>query len=275
LPRFIAEKDFGDALVVNLEDPAIYDSDDSPVANRNVPSDLCVAIYTSGSTGKPKGVLQEHRAICNTINASIRDHDITPDDKISKHASFSFDASLLEVFMALMSGAELHIIPEEIRLSLSHLNDYYEQHGVTWSFLTTQLGEQFMDFMDNKSLRTLAIGGEKMRIFTERDYRILNLYGPTECAIYATQYDVTGLTDNIPIGKPLPNFRMYILDSHSHPQPPGYGGGASADRPWRGATIIVQTRPLSASWPTLLSPVRPCTALATSPAGRPKVTSCI
>ncbi len=223
-PRFIEEKDFGDALVVNLDDPAIYDPDDSQVANRNVPNDLCVAIYTSGSTGTPKGVLQEHRAICNTINASIRDHAITPDDKISKHASFSFDASLLEVFIALMSGAELHIIPEEIRLSLSHLNDYYEQHGVTWSFLTTQLGEQFMDFMDNKSLHTLAIGGEKMRIFTQREYRLLNLYGPTECAIYATQYTVTGLTDNIPIGRPLPNFRMYILDSHGQPQPPGYGG---------------------------------------------------
>ena len=222
--RFIEEKNFGDALVVNMDDPAIYNSDDSPVANRNTPHDLCVAIYTSGSTGKPKGVLQEHRAICNTINATIKDHGITPDDKVAKHASFSFDASLLEVFLALMSGAELHIIPEEIRLSLSHLNDYYEQHGVTWAFLTTQLGEQFMDFMDNKSLHTLAIGGEKMRIYTPRDYRFLNLYGPTECAIYTTQYTVTGLMDNIPIGRPLPNSRMYILDSCGHPQAPGYGG---------------------------------------------------
>jgi len=223
-PRFIEEKNFGEALVVNMDAPDIYDPDDSPLENRTVPSDLCVAIYTSGSTGKPKGVLQEHRAICNTIHATIQGHGITPDDKVAKHASFSFDASLLEVFSALMSGAELHIIPEEIRLSLSQLNEYYEQHGVTWSFLTTQLGEQFMDFIDNKSLRTLAIGGEKMRIFTPRNYRLLNLYGPTECAIYATQYPVTLLADNIPIGRPLPNFRMYILDGHGHPQPPGYGG---------------------------------------------------
>jgi amino acid adenylation domain-containing protein/thioester reductase-like protein len=223
-PRFIEEKDFGESLVVNLDDPAIYHPDDSPVENRNQPHDLCVAIYTSGSTGKPKGVLQEHRAICNTIHATIHGHGITPDDKVAKHASFSFDASLMEVFSALMSGAALHIIPEEIRLSLSHLNEYYEQHGITWSFLTTQLGEQFMEFMDNKSLRTLAIGGEKMRIFTPRGYRLLNLYGPTECAIYATQHLVTGLTDNIPIGRPLPNFRMYILDSQGHPQPPGFGG---------------------------------------------------
>jgi len=223
-PRFIEEKDFGDALVVNMDDQAIYHPDDTALENRNVPHDLCVAIYTSGSTGKPKGVLQEHRAICNTIHAAIQSNGITSDDKISKHASFSFDASLLEVFLALMSGAELHIIPEEIRLSLSHLGEYFEQHGITWAFLTTQLGEQFMDFMDNKSLRVLAIGGEKMRIFTPRDYQLFNMYGPTECAIYATQYPVTQLEDNIPIGKPLPNFRMYILDSHGYPQPPGYGG---------------------------------------------------
>ncbi|HIQ38322.1 MAG TPA: amino acid adenylation domain-containing protein [Desulfocapsa sulfexigens] len=223
-PRFIDEKDFGDALVVNMDDRGVYDTDDTMLDNRNTPNDLCVAIYTSGSTGKPKGVLQEHRAICNTIHATIEDHGITPDDRISKHASFSFDASLLEVFLALMSGAELHIIPEEIRLSLSHLNEYYEEHGITWSFLTTQLGEQFMDFIDNKSLRTLAIGGEKMRIFTPRDYQLLNLYGPTECAIYATQHPVTGVEDNIPIGKPLGNFRMYIVDKFNQPQPPGYGG---------------------------------------------------
>lgn len=223
-PRFIEEKDFGDALVVDLDDPAIYDADDSPVENRNSPHDLCVAIYTSGSTGLPKGVLLEHRSICNTIHATIRNHGITPDDRLSKHASFSFDASLLEVFSALLSGAELHVIPEEIRLSLSHLNEYYETHGVSWAFLTTQLGEQFMDFMDNKSLRTLAIGGEKMRIFTPRDYQLINLYGPTECSIYMTQHPVTELTDNIPIGKPLPNCRIYILDALGNPQPAGYGG---------------------------------------------------
>lgn len=222
--RFIEERDFGSAVVINMDDPGVCDEKDSPIANRNNPDDLCVVIYTSGSTGKPKGVMLEHRAIANTIHATIADHGITPDDNVAKHASFSFDASLMEVFSALMSGATLHIIPEEIRLSLSQLNEYYEANNITWSFLTTQLGEQFMDFMDNKSLRTLAIGGEKMRIFTPRDYRIINLYGPTECSIYATQQTITGLEENIPIGKPLPNFRIYILDDQNHPQPPGYGG---------------------------------------------------
>lgn len=222
--RFIEEKDFGDALVINMDEPTIFDIDNSPVPNSNSPHDLCVVIYTSGSTGNPKGVMLEHRSICNTINATISDHKITPDDNIAKHASFSFDASLLEVFAALMSGATLHIIPEEIRLSLSQLNEYFETNNITWTFLTTQFGEQFMDFIDNSSLRVLAIGGEKMRIYQPRNYRLINLYGPTECSIYATQFTVTGLEENIPIGRPLPNFRIYILDACGHPQPPGYGG---------------------------------------------------
>ena len=222
--RFIQEKDFGDATIINMDDPAIFDDDDSSVANVNSSHDLSVVIYTSGSTGNPKGVMLEHRAICNTINATIHGHEITPHDHVSKHASFSFDASLLEVFSALMSGATLHIIPDEIRLSLSHLNEYYETNGITWAFLTTQLGEQFMDFIDNKSLRVLVIGGEKMRVFKPRDYRLVNIYGPTECSIYATEFTVTEREENIPIGRPLPYFHVYILDVHGHPQPPGYAG---------------------------------------------------
>jgi fengycin family lipopeptide synthetase D len=222
--RFMDQRDFGRATVLDMDDPTILDAGHTSPECDCGPHDPCVIIYTSGSTGKPKGVVLQHRSICNTINATIHNHGITPEDRISKHASFSFDASLLEVFTALMSGAALHIIPEEVRLSLSHLNEYFEKNGITWAFLTTQLGEQFMDFMDNTSLRTLAIGGEKMRIFKPRNYRLLNLYGPTECSIYATQHHITEFEDNLPIGRPLPNFRIYILDGYGHPQPPGYGG---------------------------------------------------
>lgn len=222
--RFIKERNFGKAIVANMDDPAIYNTDTSPIAYQGNPHDLCTVIYTSGSTGKPKGVLLEQRSICNTIHATIHDHEITPKDNVAKHASFSFDASLMEVFSALLSGATLHIIPEEIRLSLSHLNEYYEREGITWAFLTTQLGEQFIDFLDNKSLKTLVIGGEKMRTFTPRRYRLLNAYGPTECSIYATQHTITQTEENLPIGKPLPNFRISILDKFGQLQPVGYGG---------------------------------------------------
>lgn len=222
--RFIEDRDFGRAVILNMDDAETFQGNAAPVENLNAPHDLCAVIYTSGSTGKPKGVLLEHRSLCNIIHAAIRDHDITPEDRLSKHASFSFDASMLEVFSALMSGAQLHVIPEEIRLSLTHLNDYFETNHITWAFLTTQLGEQFMEFIDNRSLQTLAVGGEKLRTFKPRRYRFLNIYGPTECSIYATQHTVEQFEENIPIGRPVANYRIYILDKHGHPQPAGYAG---------------------------------------------------
>ncbi len=222
--RFMQGDRFGKAAVVNLDDADIFQGDRSPVDSGAAPHDLCAVIYTSGSTGKPKGVLLEHWSLCNVIMAAIRDCAITQDDKLSKHASFSFDASMLEVFSALAAGAELHIIPEDIKLSLSHLNEYYESKGVTWAFLTTQLGEQFMNFIDNRCLRILMVGGEKLRTFTPRNYQLKNIYGPTECSIYATAYDVDRMYDNIPIGPPVANYRIYILDQWDNPQPAGFGG---------------------------------------------------
>jgi len=186
--RFIQELDFGGATVFNMDDSGVFSGDPSPVDNVNSPGDLCTVIYTSGSTGNPKGVLLEHRSICNILQATRRDQDITPRDRISKHASFSFDAGIQEVFLALISGAELHVIPEEIRLSLSHLNEYYESNKITWAFLTTQLGEQFMEFMDNFSLRYLQVGGEKLRTFRPRNYRLKNGYGPSECSALRRQF---------------------------------------------------------------------------------------
>ena len=222
--RFLAERDPGEAAVVDLDSPASFSEDTSPVQPPCTPHDLCCVIYTSGSTGTPKGVLLEHRSICNIINATIHSLKITPEDRIAKYMNFSFDPSLMEVFSSLMSGAQLHLVPEEIRLSLSHLNEFFESNGITWACMTTQLGEQFMDFVESTSLRILIVGGEKLRTFVPRSYELLNQYGPTECSIYSTMHHVTALEENIPIGKPAPNYSLFIVDKHNNPQPPGYGG---------------------------------------------------
>ncbi|MGM0759795.1 MAG: amino acid adenylation domain-containing protein [Thermodesulfobacteriota bacterium] len=223
-PRFMQELDFGPTTVLNMDDPELFAPDASPLENQSQDHNLCTVIYTSGSTGQPKGVLLEHHSLVNIIQATIRDQGMTPKDRIAKHASFSFDASLLEVFTALMSGAQLHVIPEEIRLSLSHLNEYFQAQGITWTLLTTQLGEQFMEFMDNSSLRILCVGGEKLRTFKPRNYQLINCYGPTECAIYVTSHKILKWKENIPIGRPAANCRISILDKHDHPQPAGAPG---------------------------------------------------
>ncbi len=224
--RFLEKNDFGQAAVLNLDDERVFTGNARLDKTRAAasPRDLCTIFYTSGSTGNPKGVLLEHRSVANTIQATIRDQRITSRDKVAKHASFSFDASLLEVFIALMSGAELHIIPDEIRLSLSHLNEYFETEGITRTFLTTQLAEQFMAHIENHSLKTLMTGGEKLRTFKKRAYDLLNFYGPTECSIYVTGQKIDHLEENIPIGRPIAGCDIYILDRDNNPQPCGYSG---------------------------------------------------
>ena len=222
--RFLETRDSGKAAIVDLDSPASFSTDTSPVHPPCTPKDLCCVIYTSGSTGTPKGVLLEHRSICNIINATIHTQNITPEDRIAKYMNFSFDPSLMEVFSGLMSGAGLYIVPEEIRLSLSHLNDFFTDNKITWACMTTQLGEQFMDFVDTTSLKTLIVGGEKLRTFIPRSYRLINQYGPTECSIYATSHQVTAQEENIPIGRPAPNYSLFIVDKYDNPQPPGYGG---------------------------------------------------
>ncbi len=222
--RFISEIDFGAARVFNLDSPEAFSADAAPLEHAPAPHDLCCVIYTSGSTGTPKGVLLEHRSICNIIHGVKQTQNVGSDDRIAKHASFSFDASLLEIFLGLFSGGEVHVIPEEIRLSLSQLNEYYMANGITWTFLTTQLGEQFIDFVERSSLRVLNVGGEKLRKFVPRQYGLFNGYGPTECSIYTTFCRVAEMEENIPIGKPFPNYSVFILDKYNNPQPPGYGG---------------------------------------------------
>ncbi|MGL1930220.1 MAG: amino acid adenylation domain-containing protein [Desulfotalea sp.] len=218
--------DLGKAIIINLDDKNIYNSNDGYIelSSRVKPTNLCAVFYTSGSTGNPKGVLLEHRSICNTINAAIYRFQITTKDKFAKQVSFSFDPSMLEIFSTLMSGAELHMIPEEIKLSLGALNEYYEYHGISIAVFTTRLAEQFAKYFDNKSLRYLFTGGEKLIEFTPRSYTLVNSYGPTECSIQSTSYNVLEAKNNIPIGYPLNNNRIYLIDKYNNPQPVGYGG---------------------------------------------------
>lgn len=210
--------------VINLDEAAALPEEGANPRHVSGPEHIACLIYTSGSTGNPKGVMLEHRALVNFTRCMIRDRGLTSDDRFSKQASFSFDVSIYEIYPCLAVGATMYIIPDEIRLNLVPLNDYYEQNGITRGFFTTQLGEQFIELFDNKSLVTLDVGGEKLRYFKKRNYTLYNCYGPTETSVYCTQF-VTGREHtNIPIGKPLANYRIYIVDRYDNPQPVGVPG---------------------------------------------------
>jgi len=219
----IGENKF-DIPVITLNDSQLFNGDDSNIDSSVDENNIFVVIYTSGSTGKPKGTVIEHKAMTNFIFATIEILDLTQKDNIAKHASFSFDASNIEIYPILSIGGTLNIIPEEIRLAIGRLNEYYEKHNISIAFFTTQFGEQFMELVDNHSLRLMLVGGEKLRTFRKRPYKLINGYGPTECTVMATAYIVDSFHENIPIGRPLPNYDIRILDAFGNLVPIGIPG---------------------------------------------------
>jgi len=187
-------------------------------------SDMAAVIYTSGSTGMPKGTMIMHRNIVNMCYSENRDNEMTEDDIMASYASFSFDAAMWSNFAPLLAGATVHLVPEEIMLSLVDLNKFIEDHRATITFMTTQLCEQFAELVDNRSLRILATGGEKYKNYRPTNYKIINGYGPTEYTVYTTRFVIDKNYDNIPIGKPLANTRLYVVDKDYKLQPLGVPG---------------------------------------------------
>ena len=187
--------------------------------------DLFILLYTSGSTGVPKGCMLEYGNITAFCRWYKKYYDIDFDSKVAAYASFGFDASMMDIYGALANGAQLHIIPEEIRLDFIGLQRYFDENGITHSFMTTQVGRQFALEMDCKSLKYLSVGGEKLvPLDPPKGYKFFNAYGPTECTIFTTVFQVDKYYSNIPIGKALDNIKLYITDKFGHMLPYGACG---------------------------------------------------
>ena len=187
--------------------------------------DLFILLYTSGSTGVPKGCMLEYGNITAFCHWYKKYYNIDFDSKVAAYASFGFDASMMDIYGAIATGAQLHIIPEEIRLDFIGLQRYFEENGITHSFMTTQVGRQFALEMDCKSLKYLSVGGEKLvPLDPPKGYKFFNAYGPTACTIFTTVFEVDNDYSNIPIGKALDNIKLYITDKFGHLLPYGACG---------------------------------------------------
>ena len=189
------------------------------------PSSLFIMLYTSGSTGTPKGCQLEHGNLVAFCHWYQRHYGLTENDRVAAYASYGFDACMMDLYPALTCGACVYIIGEDIRLNLPDLNDYFNQQGITHSFITTQVGYQFATNVDNHSLRCFAVGGEKLSALNPpQHYKMYNGYGPTECTIFTTNYWVKDYELDIPIGKPLDNLKLYIVDKQFNRLPVGAMG---------------------------------------------------
>ena len=199
--------------------------DNANTGTKPTPDSLFILLYTSGSTGVPKGCQLTHANLVAFCNWYQRFYGLKPEHKVAAYASYGFDACMMDMYPTLTSGACVHIIPEEIRLDLIALNDYFEQNNITHSFMTTQVGYQFATSIENHSLLHLSTGGEKLAAITPpTGYNFYNVYGPTECTIFTTIFPVEHKMKEIPIGKSLANMRLYVVDGNGHRLPIGAAG---------------------------------------------------
>ena len=186
------------------------------------PSDLFILLYTSGSTGTPKGVMLEHRNIANFCAWYREFYHLDETSRVAAYASYGFDADMMDQYPALTTGACVYIIEEEIRLDLLALEARINEWGITHAFMTTQVGRQFYTMTNTEKLKYLSTGGEKLVPLPPRsgDPAFYNLYGPTECTIVTTAMLVDRLYGRLPIGKPLKNYKCYVIDENGRRLPP-------------------------------------------------------
>ena len=197
----------------------------SPNTHHPSPESLFILLYTSGSTGVPKGCRLTHGNLVAFCHWYQRFYDLRPENRVAAYASYGFDACMMDMYPALTCGAAVHIIPEEIRLDLIALNDYFENNHITHSFMTTQVGYQFATSIENHSLKYLSTGGEKLAsLEPPTGFNFYNVYGPTETTILITLYHVAKKMKDIPIGKALDNVRLYVVDPQGHRLPVGAAG---------------------------------------------------
>lgn len=196
---------------------------------------LAYIIYTSGSTGKPKGVAVTHKAI-NRLVINTNYIKIDANDKIAQAANLCFDAATFEIWGALLNGAELVGINQEILLSPHDFAAEIRAKQISVMFLTTALFQEISRNVPQafESLRCLLFGGERVDVRwvkkvlkASASQQLIHVYGPTENTTFTSYYFVESLAEDatsIPIGRPISNTQIYILDQHLNPVPIGIAG---------------------------------------------------
>ncbi|WP_275359790.1 non-ribosomal peptide synthetase [Xenorhabdus bovienii] len=221
--------------LIAADDPSVTagQSVDNP-APVNTSTDLAYIIYTSGTTGQPKGVMVEHAGVVNLSQFIARTHLLGETVKALFFSNYVFDASVFELFPALMAGSTIFIAPAAVTADSDQLLSFINTHEITKAFIPTALMNHFADELARSTLQVIHTGGEALNALDlPPDVTLFNQYGPTEGTVCATQ---NFLRDgDRAIGKGIDNTRLYVLDGESNLSPIGapgelYIGGAGVAR---------------------------------------------
>ncbi|HEX2093968.1 MAG TPA: amino acid adenylation domain-containing protein, partial [Longimicrobiaceae bacterium] len=203
------------------------------------PQNLAYVIYTSGSTGRPKGVLVPHIGVVNRLVWMQNAYEMGADDRILQKTTFSFDVSVWEFFWPLMTGARLVMARPGGHQDPAYLAEVIRREEVSTIHFVPSMLQVFLDHLDDAqargcaSLRRIVCSGEAMaRALVDRTHRQLpsarlhNLYGPTEAAVDVTAWECTREESEaaVPIGRPIANTGIYLLDVRGEPVPVGVAG---------------------------------------------------
>ncbi|SRR5579875_240305 len=208
----------------------IWQSTDDPVCSATI-DDLAYVIYTSGSTGRPKGVQITNNSLLNLVFWHQRAFAITAADRATQLTSPAFDATGWELWPYLTAGASVYLIDDDTRLEASALRDWLVEQRITVTFLPTVLAESALqlEWPATTALRYLLTGADTLHRYPSPGlpFALVNNYGPTEATVLVTSGRVPA-TENAstppPIGRPIANTQIYILDEQLRQVPPGEAG---------------------------------------------------
>lgn len=180
----------------------------------NRPDDPSVIIYTSGSTGNPKGVLHTRRSVAESAERMKAASGFCDDDRYALTAPFTFVAATQGIFGCLISGASAFLTPNEARRDPVKLADFIDEYKITQTFISPKMLKLFRQ--KGKSLRLVSTGSERVSNIWSSEFRVMVVYGSSESAGGVLCFYPEHEYDNTPIGKPLGNEKVYILDENGN-----------------------------------------------------------